>query len=179
MLSHRNIIFQMGFHRLPGHRRAEGDQQLSLLPLSHVAERTFNLLYPLSTGSTGQLRTSHSTPLPDTFREGSPPAAILAVRGILGGEVLLGRRAPDARGDPRTGRPRLPLGALFGAGMLGWAGHQTLPIGGRGGRPSPCGSPLPAGPTSSHYDTSSADGGGAASRPRRAATGAAPIAPRP
>src|SRR5205823_4330635 len=51
MLSHRNIIFQLGFTDYLTPPR-EGDQQLSFLPLSHVAERTFTVFYPLSTGST-------------------------------------------------------------------------------------------------------------------------------
>ena len=40
MLSHRNILFQLGYADFLSPAR-EGDQQLSFLPLCHVAERTF------------------------------------------------------------------------------------------------------------------------------------------
>lgn len=39
MLSHRNILFQIGYAEFSADPRP-GDQQLSVLPLSHVAERT-------------------------------------------------------------------------------------------------------------------------------------------
>src|SRR5215468_6507098 len=46
MLSHRNILFQIGFSDFLTEPRP-GDQQLSFLPLAHVAERTFSVFYPL------------------------------------------------------------------------------------------------------------------------------------
>jgi long-chain acyl-CoA synthetase len=50
MLSHRNLIFQMGaMERLcPG---MEGDEQLSFLPLSHIVERYFTVYRPLDHGA--------------------------------------------------------------------------------------------------------------------------------
>src|SRR5258707_90026 len=79
MLSHRNIIFQIGYadfiaDPLPG------DQQLSFLPLSHVAERTFTIFYPLSTGSTVNFAESIDT-VPDNIREVAP-AVFFAVPRI-------------------------------------------------------------------------------------------------
>jgi len=49
MLSHRNILFQIGYSDFVTEPRA-GDQQLSFLPLAHVAERTFSVFYPLYSG---------------------------------------------------------------------------------------------------------------------------------
>src|SRR5499427_1249637 len=51
MLSHRNILFQIGFSDFLTEPRP-GDQQLSFLPLAHVAERAFSVFYPLYTGAT-------------------------------------------------------------------------------------------------------------------------------
>ncbi len=50
MLSHRNLIFQMGaMERLsPG---MEGDDQLSFLPMSHIVERYFTAYRPLDHGA--------------------------------------------------------------------------------------------------------------------------------
>src|SRR4030095_16932611 len=45
LLSHRNTLFQIGYSDFVTEPRA-GDQQLSFLPLSHVAERTFSVFYP-------------------------------------------------------------------------------------------------------------------------------------
>ncbi len=79
MLSHRNIIFQLGFTDYLTQPR-EGDQQLSFLPLSHVAERTFTVFYPLSTGSTVNFAESIDT-VPDNIREVAP-AVFFAVPRI-------------------------------------------------------------------------------------------------
>jgi long-chain acyl-CoA synthetase len=79
MLSHRNIIFQLGFTDYLTPPR-EGDQQLSFLPLSHVAERTFTVFYPLSTGSTVNFAESIDT-VPDNIREVAP-AVFFAVPRI-------------------------------------------------------------------------------------------------
>src|SRR5262249_20223711 len=51
MLSHRNILFQLGYSDFIGEPR-DGDQQLSFLPLAHIAERTFSVFYPLRSGAT-------------------------------------------------------------------------------------------------------------------------------
>src|SRR4029453_13702446 len=51
MLTHRNILFQLAYADFITPLR-EGDQQLSFLPLCHVAERTFTVFNPLYTGST-------------------------------------------------------------------------------------------------------------------------------
>ena len=79
MLSHRNIIFQLGFTDYLTEPRA-GDQQLSFLPLSHVAERSFTIFYPLSTGSTVNFAESIDT-VPDNLREVAP-AVFFAVPRI-------------------------------------------------------------------------------------------------
>jgi long-chain acyl-CoA synthetase len=79
MLSHRNILFQLGYTdylTVP----QPGDQQLSFLPLSHVAERTFSVFYPLATGSTVNFAESIDT-VPDNLREVAP-AVFFAVPRI-------------------------------------------------------------------------------------------------
>jgi long-chain acyl-CoA synthetase len=70
MLSHRNILFQLeqadfitALH--------EGDQQLSFLPLCHIAERTFTVFNPLYTGSTVNFAESIDT-VPENVREVAP-----------------------------------------------------------------------------------------------------------
>ena len=70
MLSHRNILFQLGYADFvtPLH---EGDQQLSFLPLCHIAERTFTVFNPLYTGSTVNFAESIDT-VPDNIREVAP-----------------------------------------------------------------------------------------------------------
>src|SRR6266436_1721675 len=45
MLSHRNILFQLAYADFITPLR-EGDQQLSFLPLCHIAERTFTVFNP-------------------------------------------------------------------------------------------------------------------------------------
>ena len=79
MLSHRNILFQLGysdFLTMP----KEGDQQLSFLPLCHIAERTFTVFYPLRTGATVNFAESIDT-VPDNVREVAP-AVFFAVPRI-------------------------------------------------------------------------------------------------
>ncbi|MCW9035798.1 MAG: long-chain fatty acid--CoA ligase [Rhodospirillales bacterium] len=51
MINHRNILFQSQ-NVLNYLVYGEGDEQLSFLPLYHIAERTFTVFYPLMTGST-------------------------------------------------------------------------------------------------------------------------------
>ena len=70
MLSHRNILFQLAYADFitPLH---EGDQQLSFLPLCHIAERTFTVFNPLHTGSTVNIAESIDT-VPENIREVAP-----------------------------------------------------------------------------------------------------------
>ena len=70
MLSHRNILFQLAYADFITELR-EGDQQLSFLPLCHVAERTFTVFNPLYTGSTVNFAESIDT-VPDNIREVAP-----------------------------------------------------------------------------------------------------------
>jgi long-chain acyl-CoA synthetase len=79
MLSHRNILFQLGYSDFLTAPR-EGDQQLSFLPLSHVAERTFTVFYPLSSGATVNFAESIDT-VPENVREVAP-AVFFAVPRI-------------------------------------------------------------------------------------------------
>ena len=79
MLSHRNILFQLGYSDFLTEPRP-GDQQLSFLPLSHIAERTFTVFYPLRTGSTVNFAESIDT-VPDNVREVAP-AVFFAVPRI-------------------------------------------------------------------------------------------------
>jgi long-chain acyl-CoA synthetase len=79
MLSHHNIIFQLGYSDFITEPR-EGDQQLSFLPLCHVAERTFTVFYPLRSGSTVNFAESLDT-VPENIREVAP-AVFFAVPRI-------------------------------------------------------------------------------------------------
>ena len=79
MLSHRNILFQLAFADALTDPR-EGDQQLSFLPLCHVAERTVSVFYPLRTGATVNFAESLDT-VPDNVREVAP-AVFFAVPRI-------------------------------------------------------------------------------------------------
>jgi len=79
MLSHRNILFQIGYSDFVTEPRA-GDQQLSFLPLAHVAERTFSVFYPLYSGATVNFAESIDT-VPENIREVAP-AVFFAVPRI-------------------------------------------------------------------------------------------------
>ena len=79
MLSHRNILFQLGYADFAAEPRP-GDQQLSFLPLSHIAERTFTVFYPLRTGATVNFAESIDT-VPENLREVAP-AVFFAVPRI-------------------------------------------------------------------------------------------------
>jgi len=79
MLSHQNIIFQLGYSDFIAEPRP-GDQQLSFLPLSHVAERTFTVFFPLRTGATVNFAESIDT-VPENIREVGP-AVFFAVPRI-------------------------------------------------------------------------------------------------
>src|SRR5258705_9136845 len=70
MLSHRNILFQLEYADFITPLR-EGDQQLSFLPLCHVAERTFSVFNPLYTGATVNFAESIDT-VPENIREVAP-----------------------------------------------------------------------------------------------------------
>jgi long-chain acyl-CoA synthetase len=79
MLSHRNILFQLEYAEFLT-RAQPGDQQLSFLPLCHVAERTFTVFNPLRTGATVNFAESLDT-VPDNIREVAP-AVFFAVPRI-------------------------------------------------------------------------------------------------
>src|SRR5438132_4650721 len=130
MLSHRNILFQLGYADFLAEPRP-GDQQLSFLPLSHVAERTFSVFYPLRTGATVNFAESIDT-VPENIREVAPAVFFavpriwekfysgvavrmreatrvgrLAYRWAIG----VGMRMAECRIQGR--RPSLALGALY------------------------------------------------------------------
>lgn len=70
MISHRNLIFQMeNAGRL---LEQDGtDEQLSFLPLCHIAERGFTLLWPIRSGSTVNFAESPET-IPQNLQEVQP-----------------------------------------------------------------------------------------------------------
>jgi long-chain acyl-CoA synthetase len=70
MLSHSNILFQLGYPTFIT-RLGEGDEQLSFLPLCHIAERTFSVFSPLESGATVNFAESIDT-VPDNIREVGP-----------------------------------------------------------------------------------------------------------
>jgi long-chain acyl-CoA synthetase len=70
MLSHRNILFQLEYSDFITDL-GEGDQQLSFLPLCHIAERTFTVFNPLRSGATVNFAESIDT-VPDNVREVAP-----------------------------------------------------------------------------------------------------------
>jgi long-chain acyl-CoA synthetase len=70
MLSHRNILFQIDYSDYIAELR-EGDQQLSFLPLCHIAERTVTVFNPLRTGATVNFAESIDT-VPENIREVAP-----------------------------------------------------------------------------------------------------------
>ena len=91
MLSHRNILFQLGFSDFISEPR-EGDQQLSFLPLAHIAERTFSVFYPLHSGATVNFAENIDT-VPANVREVAPAVFFAAgPRGLggVGAQRLLG-----------------------------------------------------------------------------------------
>ena len=79
MLSHRNILFQIGYSDFIAEPQP-GDQQLSFLPLAHVAERTFSVFYPLHSGATVNFAENIDT-VPENIREVAP-AVFFAVPRI-------------------------------------------------------------------------------------------------
>jgi len=110
MLSHRNIMFQLGQAEFLTEARP-GDQQLSFLPLCHVAERTFSVFNPLRTAATVNFAESVDT-VPDNIREVAP-AVFFAVPRIwekFYSAVALRMREATAPG-------RLAYGWAIGVGM--------------------------------------------------------------
>ncbi|WP_300297069.1 long-chain fatty acid--CoA ligase [Ferrovibrio sp.] len=70
MISHRNLLFQMeNAGRLL--EQMEEDEQLSFLPLCHIAERGFSLLWPIRSGSTVNFAESPET-VPQNLQEVQP-----------------------------------------------------------------------------------------------------------
>jgi long-chain acyl-CoA synthetase len=110
MLSHSNILFQLGYPTFIT-RLGEGDEQLSFLPLCHIAERTFSVFSPLESGATVNFAESIDT-VPDNIREVGP-ALFFAVPRIwerfYSGIAL---RMKDA-----TGLGKLAYRWAFGVGM--------------------------------------------------------------
>jgi long-chain acyl-CoA synthetase len=70
MLSHANILFQLGYPDFIA-RLGEGDDQLSFLPLCHIAERTISVFSPLESGATVNFAESLET-VPENIREVGP-----------------------------------------------------------------------------------------------------------
>ncbi|MCW0235668.1 MAG: AMP-binding protein [Ferrovibrio sp.] len=70
MISHRNLVFQM---ETAGRllEQGETDEQLSFLPLCHIAERGFTLLWPIRSGSTVNFAESPET-IPQNLQEVQP-----------------------------------------------------------------------------------------------------------
>jgi long-chain acyl-CoA synthetase len=78
MLTHRNLIFQMGAmeHLAPGR---EGDDQLSFLPLSHIVERYFTVYRPLDHGAVVNIGEGMGA-LADNLREVAPQVMMAVPR---------------------------------------------------------------------------------------------------
>ena len=70
MLSHANILFQLAYADFIT-RLHEGDEQLSFLPLCHIAERVFSVFSPLESGATINFAESIET-VPENIREVGP-----------------------------------------------------------------------------------------------------------
>jgi long-chain acyl-CoA synthetase len=70
MLSHRNVLFQLGNADafIP---MQEGSEQLAFLPLCHIAERTFTVFLPLRSGAIANFAESIET-VPENVREVAP-----------------------------------------------------------------------------------------------------------
>jgi long-chain acyl-CoA synthetase len=99
MLSHRNILFQIDYSDYVTALH-EGDQQLSFLPLCHIAERTVTVFNPLRTGATVNFAESLDT-VPDNLREVAP-ALFFAVPRIW--EKFYSAVALRMRDATRVGR---------------------------------------------------------------------------
>ena len=162
MLSHRNILFQIGYSDFVTEPRA-GDQQLSFLPLSHVAERTFSVFYPLYTGATVNFAESIDT-VPENIREVAP-AVFFAVPRIW--EKFYSSVALRMREATLARPPRLRLGHRGGH-----ARGRVPPSG-----PEALGRPPARLPTRRSARARQRQALARPLRARGAITGAAPIAP--
>ena len=69
MISHRNILFQIGNSKLL--QAVENEEILSFLPLCHIAERNFTTFRPLATGAVVNFAENLET-VPENIREISP-----------------------------------------------------------------------------------------------------------
>ncbi|MCW8971158.1 MAG: AMP-dependent synthetase/ligase [Rhodospirillales bacterium] len=130
MISHRNCIAQVNLTNttLPS---VSNDEQLSFLPLCHIAERSFSVLWPLRTGATINFAESPET-VPENIREVSPTIFFAVPRvwekfysGITiqmkdatrvgqlayAGALAVGRRAVEYK--LRGGTPPVWLNALW------------------------------------------------------------------
>jgi len=76
MISHRNLLFQLE-NTADLADAGPDDEQLSFLPLCHIAERGFTVLYPLRSGATVNFAESLET-VAENFRE-LQPTVMLAV----------------------------------------------------------------------------------------------------
>lgn len=76
MISHRNLLFQLE-NTSDLAPAGPDDEQLSFLPLCHIAERGFTVLYPLRSGATVNFAESLET-VAENFRE-LQPTIMLAV----------------------------------------------------------------------------------------------------
>ena len=110
MLSHRNILFQTDYSDYVTALR-EGDQQLSFLPLCHIAERTVTIFNPLRTGATVNFAESIDT-VPDNLREVAP-ALFFAVPRIW--EKFYSAVALRMRDATRMGRLAYQAALAVGA----------------------------------------------------------------
>src|SRR5262250_97331 len=110
MLSHRNILFQIDYSDYVAALR-EGDQQLSFLPLCHIAERTVSVFNPLRTGATINFAESIDT-VPDNLREVAP-ALFFAVPRIW--EKFYSAIALRMRDATRVGRLAYRAALAIGA----------------------------------------------------------------
>ncbi|MGH7342481.1 MAG: AMP-dependent synthetase/ligase, partial [Candidatus Rokuibacteriota bacterium] len=112
MLSHRNILYQIDYSDYVAEVR-EGDQQLSFLPLCHIAERTVTVFNPLRTGATVNFAESIDT-VPENLREVAP-ALFFAVPRIW--EKFYSAVALRMRDATRLGRLAYQAALSVGARM--------------------------------------------------------------
>ena len=162
MLSHRNILFQTEYSDYVAEVR-EGDQQLSFLPLCHIAERTVSVFNPLRTGATVNFAESIDT-VSENIREVAP-ALFFAVPRIW--EKFYSAVALRMRDATAAGRLAYRWALAIGGRM---AEHRLA-----GRRPSPGLRLLFRAADFFVLDNVKRSMG--LHRARGAATGAAPIAP--
>ena len=78
MISHRNALFQMQ-NFIASTPIYDDDEQLSFLPLCHIAERTFSTFLPLASKATVNFAESPDT-VPENIREVSPTVFLAVPR---------------------------------------------------------------------------------------------------